>query len=78
MDIGTGIAVGSAIIGSVAVIFRLFPPKQDKTEKIEASMHTQCLQHAAIQAQYEDMISWLNKIELKLDRVIERRNSERE
>jgi len=75
MEIGSGIAIGSAVIGAVAVALRLFPAKQNNTDN---SLHTQCLQHAAMQAQYEDMTSWLNKIELKLDRVIERRNSQRE
>ena len=72
MDIGSGIAIGSAILGAVAVIFKIFPTNGSK------SLHNQCNQHAAIVAKFNDMSSWLEKIEKKLDRVIEQRNTQRQ
>lgn len=75
MDIGTGIAVGSSVLGAVAIIFRVFPANKNTNE---SSSHNQCSQHAAIVAQHADMNDWLYKIETKLDRVIERRASQRD
>jgi hypothetical protein len=75
MDIGTGIAVGSSVLGAVAIIFRVFPASKNTNE---TSSHNQCSQHAAIVAQHADMNDWLYKIEAKLDRVIERRNAPRD
>jgi hypothetical protein len=72
MDIGSGIAIGSAILGAVAVIFKIFPANGSK------SLHNQCNQHAAIVAKFDDMSSWLEKIEKKLDRLIDRRSEVRE
>lgn len=69
MEIGTGIAIGGSIIGAVAVIFKIFGESK--------STHNQCSQHYAIVAKFEDMNTWLEKIESKLDRVIERRGESR-
>lgn len=70
MEIGTGIAIGGSVIGAVAVIFKIFGDTK--------STHNQCSQHSAIVAKFDDMSSWLEKIEKKLDRVIERRSETRE
>lgn len=69
MEIGTGIAIGGSIIGAVAIIFKIFGDTK--------STHNQCSQHYAIVAKFEDMNTWLEKIESKLDRVIERRGESR-
>lgn len=69
MEIGTGIAIGGSIIGAVAVIFKIFGESK--------STHNQCSQHSAIVARFDDMNTWLEKIESKLDRVIERRQEPR-
>jgi hypothetical protein len=74
MDIGSGIAIGSAILGAVAVIFKIFPANGNGSK----SLHNQCNQHAAIVAKFDDMSSWLEKIEKKLDRLIDRRSEVRE
>lgn len=70
MEIGTGIAIGGSIIGAVAIIFKIFGDTK--------STHNQCSQHYAIVAKFDDMNTWLEKIERKLDRVIERRSETRE
>lgn len=70
MEIGSGIAIGASVIGVVAVIFKIFGESK--------STHHQCSQHYAIVAKFDDMNTWLEKIEKKLDRVIERRSETRE
>ena len=65
MEIGTGIALASAVLGIVAVIFKIFG--RDKTVTIH------CEDHSGICSNIQTLTDWLNKIEAKLDRVIERR-----
>jgi len=69
MDIGSGIATGSAILGSVAVAFKILSvikPNGNGT-------NGHCKDHSGICTAIEDISSWLDKIDEKLDRVIERR-----
>jgi len=63
MEIGTGIAISSAILGIVAVTFKLF--------SYHKSQH--CEDHTRICADIKNFTAWLNKIEAKLDKVIEER-----
>lgn len=65
MDMGTAIATSSAILGVVAIIFRIFPQNKNKT--------THCEDHSGICTAIDGLDAWLNKIEAKLDRVIEGR-----
>lgn len=60
MEIGTGIAVASAVIGIVAVVFKIFG--RDK----------HCEDHSGICTSITTLTEWLNRIEGKLDKVIER------
>ena len=68
MDIGTGLLAGSAVIGSMVGICKLFPSRD--------SLH--CSDHSGVCAKQETFDAWLNKIEKKLDRVIEGRANESE
>lgn len=63
MDIGTGITAGSAVLGAVAVLFKVFPSRNGKS--------SHCEDHSGVCANLESLDAWLNKIEAKLDRVIE-------
>ena len=62
MEIGTAITISSAILGIVAVIFRLFSHKEQH-----------CEDHTGICADIKNFTAWLNKIEAKLDKVIAER-----
>ncbi|MGO8716419.1 MAG: hypothetical protein ACLQSX_11170 [Smithella sp.] len=64
MEIGTGIAVSSAVLGIVAVIFKLFSFHKDQQH---------CPEHSGLCADIINFTKWLNKIEAKLDKVIEER-----
>lgn len=69
MDIGTGIATGSAILGSVAVAFKILSvikPNGNGT-------NGHCKDHSGVCTAIDDFNTWLTKIENKLDRVIERK-----
>jgi len=72
MEIGSAIAVSSAIIGTVAVIFRIFP-KNGNGKKVK--MADFCSDHSRVCEKLEGLDAWLNKIEQKLDRVIEGRGT---
>lgn len=61
MDIGAGIAIASGVFGIVAVVWKIIPAKGDK----------HCDAHSGVCATLESLDAWLNKIEAKLDRVIE-------
>lgn len=65
MDIGTGIATGSSVLGLVAIVFKVFPSSKNGNGK------THCEDHSGVCANLESLDAWLNKIEAKLDRVIE-------
>ena len=74
MDIGTSITCSAGILGVVAVIFRIFSSKND-TAKMkdlqEQRMSDHCPDHSGVCITLDNMTAWLNKIEAKLDRVIE-------
>ena len=61
MEVGTGIAISSATLGIVAVIFKLF------------SYNRHCEDHTGICVDIKNFTAWLNKIEAKLDKVIAER-----
>jgi hypothetical protein len=69
MDIGTSVAVASFILGIVAIIFKII----DRNEKIQTPRSGHCEDHSGVCSTLESLTDWLNKIEGKLDRVIERR-----
>ena len=64
MDIGAGIAIASGVFGIVAVVWKILPSKDGKQH---------CDAHSGVCATLESLDAWLNKIERKLDRVIEER-----
>ena len=66
MDIGSGIAIGSFFLMVLGIIWKLLDKKP------------QCPEHSGICKALDDLDGWLNKIEQKLDRVIERRAEVRE
>lgn len=75
MDLGASIAISSGVLGVVAIIFRIFP-KQEKVVETTTTTTTgagHCPAHSGVIMSIENMTEWLNKIEAKLDRVIERR-----
>ena len=67
MDIGTGIATGCAILGGVAVVFKLLNVTKPNNE------NGRCKDHSGLCTSIDNFSEWLTKIETKLDRVIERR-----
>ena len=70
MDIGTAVTIVGSAFAIAVVIIGLFGKGK--------SPHVQCLEHSALQAQITDFTEWLGKIETKLDRVIEQRNTQRQ
>lgn len=79
MDMGTAIAISSGVLGVVAIIFRIFP-RQEKvvTTTTTGAVAGHCPSHSGVTMSIENMTDWLNKIEAKLDRVIERRERTRD
>ena len=80
MDIGSGIAAGSGILGSVAVAFKLIAIVSNKpngngngTNGNGNGTNGHCKDHSGVCTAIDDFNAWLTKIENKLDRVIERR-----
>ncbi len=69
MDIGAGIAISSGVFGIVAVVYKIIP-SPSKGER------THCEEHSGVCAKQDSFDAWLNKIEKKLDRVIEGRKAE--
>ncbi|MGP8154368.1 MAG: hypothetical protein ACLQBQ_09565 [Smithella sp.] len=75
MELGSGIAVASAILGIVAIIFRLFQEGTTITTNKTTSVSTDhCPDHSGICTNIDTLTAWLNKIESKLDKVIERKS----
>jgi hypothetical protein len=66
MDIGSGILGASTILGGVAVVFKIFTPNGNGKIK-------HCEDHSGVCAKQDGFDAWLNKIEAKLDKAIERR-----
>lgn len=66
MDIGTGIAIASFFLMVLGILWKLLDKKP------------QCPEHSGICTALDDLSAWLEKIEKKLDRVIERRTEIRE
>jgi hypothetical protein len=64
MDLGAAITASAAIFGIVAVIYKLVPSKNPNDH---------CPEHSGVCENLTTLESWLNKIEGKLDRVIEQR-----
>ena len=64
MDIGTGIAVAGIGFSVVGIVYRIIPTRNEE----------HCPDHSGICKSIEALTAWLAKIELKLDRVIERGN----
>jgi hypothetical protein len=73
MDIGSGIAAGSGILGSVAVAFKLIAIVSNKPNGNGNGTNGHCKDHSGVCTAIDDFNAWLTKIENKLDRVIERR-----
>jgi len=73
MDIGTGIASGSAILGGVAVAFKLLNIVKPNGN----GSNGHCKDHSGVCTAIDDFKGWLEKVEKKLDRVIERRSEPR-
>lgn len=63
MDIGTGLAIAGSAASIAAVFIKWIGSN---------SNNKQCASHAMIAQQIINMESWLEKVEAKLDRVIER------
>lgn len=76
MDIGSGIAAGSGILGSVAVAFKLIAIVTTKPNG-NGNGKDHCKDHSGVCTAIDDFNAWLTKIENKLDRVIERRSEPR-
>jgi hypothetical protein len=68
MDVGTSITCSTAIIGAVAVVFRIF---WRDNNNVNGKKH--CEDHSGICAKQDGFDDWLNKVEGKLDRALERR-----
>lgn len=77
MDIGSGIAAGSAILGSVAVSFKIIDVIWLKKNGNGNGTSGHCKDHSGVCTSLDDFNAWLTKIENKLDRVIERRSEPR-
>ena len=75
MDIGSGIAAGSGILGGVAVAFKIIGAMKSNSNGNGTNGH--CKDHSGICTSIEDFQAWLTKIEAKLDRAIERRSEPR-
>lgn len=75
MDIGAAIAVSSGVLGVVAVIFRIFPRQEKTITTTTTTGSVHCPAHSGVTMSIDNMTDWLNKIEAKLDRVIERREA---
>ena len=65
MDIGSGIATGSTVLGTVAVIFKILDSR-----KPSGSDNVVCKDHSGVCATLKDLDTWMGKIEKKLDRVL--------
>lgn len=75
MDIGSGIAAGSGILGGVAVAFKILNIVVKPNGNGNGNGH--CKDHSGVCTSLNDIQAWLEKIEAKLDRVIERRSEPR-
>jgi hypothetical protein len=75
MDIGSGIAAGSGILGSVAIAFKILSVVKPSGNGNGTNGH--CKDHSGVCTAIDDFNAWLTKIENKLDRVIERRSEPR-
>lgn len=75
MDIGSGIAAGSGILGSVAVAFKILSIFKPNGNGNGTNGH--CKDHSGVCTAIDDFKDWLDKVEKKLDRVIERRGESR-
>jgi hypothetical protein len=69
MDMGTAVAIVGSLFAVAFGLVGLFGRGK--------SPHVQCLEHSALKTQIIDFTEWLGKIEKKLDRVIEQRNTPR-
>lgn len=82
MDIGTSIALSATILGIVAVIFKIFDANKEKAKRQERDRDRHhdniCPSHSGVMMSINNMTAWLDKIEKKLDRVIERRETPRD
>jgi hypothetical protein len=73
MDIGTAITASTGILGAVAVVFRIFW----RGSNGNGNGKTYCEDHSGLCAKQDGFADWLDKIEKKLDRVIEQRSLSR-
>jgi glycine cleavage system pyridoxal-binding protein P len=63
MDIGTGVAICGTAVATAAVLIKWI----GKSENVR-----QCPSHSVIDEQIKTLKEWLAKVEMKLDKVIER------
>ncbi len=77
MDIGTGIAAGSVTLASTAVVFKIINAYAISKNGNGNGNGKHCKDHSGICIKQDSFDAWLNKIETKLDRVIERRTLSR-
>ena len=64
MDMPTAVLIVGLAFSGVAVFYRMIGPRQIP----------ECSDHKMVMRQLEDFEKWLNKVESKLDRVLERQN----
>ncbi len=69
MDIGTGIAVGSGCFAIVAGVLGIFKVRQNNGN---GNGKKHCEDHSGVCVAIDNFTGWLNKIESKLDKAIER------
>ncbi len=80
MELGAGIAAGSAIFGSAAVAIKIINAvvatrNGNGNGKHCASEH--CTDHEGVVVKVEGIEKWLTRIDNKIDRLLERRADDR-
>jgi len=78
MELGAGIAAGSAIVGSTAVIIKIINAVVATRNGNGAHCEkAHCSDHEGVVVKVEGLERWLSRIDNKIDRLLERRADDR-